>query len=137
MIRAPCPFSLVSTDTHESNSSGKESAKKRFLHIYLNGKYVDLLFIIKTLDLRHLFIKFLHFVIFIFIILLFTLWLIAFLIILLWGWCIYFYKDESSLLENLPTTMQLSLAIDTNFNIINQVELFKASTFIIDRRMQY
>lgn len=33
--------------------------------------------------------------------------------------------DESSLLENLPTTMQLSLAIDTNFNIINQVELFK------------
>ncbi|XP_006983349.4 LOW QUALITY PROTEIN: cyclic nucleotide-gated channel beta-3 [Peromyscus maniculatus bairdii] len=33
--------------------------------------------------------------------------------------------DESNLLENLPTAMQLSLAIDTNFSIINQVELFK------------
>lgn len=103
----------------------------------LDGRYVDLLFIIKTLNLRHLFTKCLHIVIFIFNILLFTLRWIALLIILLWGWYIYFYKDESSLLENLPTTMQLSLAIDTNFNIINQVELFKVSTFIIDRRMQY
>ncbi|KAL6059749.1 hypothetical protein STEG23_009671, partial [Scotinomys teguina] len=34
--------------------------------------------------------------------------------------------DESSLLENLPTAMQLSLAIDTNFSIINKVELFKS-----------
>ncbi|XP_036035977.1 cyclic nucleotide-gated cation channel beta-3 [Onychomys torridus] len=33
--------------------------------------------------------------------------------------------DESNLLENLPTAMQLSLAIDTNFSIINQVQLFK------------
>uniref|UniRef100_A0A8C2LA82 Cyclic nucleotide gated channel beta 3 n=1 Tax=Cricetulus griseus TaxID=10029 RepID=A0A8C2LA82_CRIGR len=33
--------------------------------------------------------------------------------------------DESNLLENLPTAMQLSLAIDTNFSIINHVELFK------------
>ncbi|XP_051011883.1 cyclic nucleotide-gated cation channel beta-3 [Acomys russatus] len=33
--------------------------------------------------------------------------------------------DESKLLENLPTAMQLSLAIDTNFSIINKVELFK------------
>lgn len=36
------------------------------------------------------------------------------------------------MLGNLPTAMQLSLAIDTNFSIINQVELFKASTFIIN-----
>ncbi|KAL1775805.1 cyclic nucleotide-gated cation channel beta-3 [Sigmodon hispidus] len=33
--------------------------------------------------------------------------------------------DESNLLENLPTAMQLSLAIDINFSIINKVELFK------------
>ncbi|XP_055459177.1 LOW QUALITY PROTEIN: cyclic nucleotide-gated cation channel beta-3 [Psammomys obesus] len=33
--------------------------------------------------------------------------------------------DESKLLKNLPTAMQLSLAIDTNFSIINKVELFK------------
>lgn len=30
MIRAPCPFTLVATDTHESNSSGKETAKRGF-----------------------------------------------------------------------------------------------------------
>ncbi|XP_058524396.1 cyclic nucleotide-gated cation channel beta-3 [Ochotona princeps] len=33
--------------------------------------------------------------------------------------------DESNLLENLPKTMQLSLAIDMNFNIISKVDLFK------------
>ncbi|XP_055964519.1 cyclic nucleotide-gated cation channel beta-3 [Sorex fumeus] len=33
--------------------------------------------------------------------------------------------DESDLLDNLPTTMQLSLAIDMNFNIISKVDLFK------------
>uniref|UniRef100_A0A8D2AG81 Cyclic nucleotide gated channel subunit beta 3 n=1 Tax=Sciurus vulgaris TaxID=55149 RepID=A0A8D2AG81_SCIVU len=33
--------------------------------------------------------------------------------------------DESELLETLPTTMQLSLAIDMNFSIISKVELFK------------
>ncbi|CAH6891909.1 Cngb3 [Phodopus roborovskii] len=33
--------------------------------------------------------------------------------------------DESNLFESLPTAMRLSLAIDTNFSIINQVELFK------------
>uniref|UniRef100_A0A8C5JXH3 Cyclic nucleotide gated channel beta 3 n=1 Tax=Jaculus jaculus TaxID=51337 RepID=A0A8C5JXH3_JACJA len=33
--------------------------------------------------------------------------------------------DESRLLEKLPTAMQLSLAIDMNFSIINKVELFK------------
>ncbi|XP_007517413.1 cyclic nucleotide-gated cation channel beta-3 [Erinaceus europaeus] len=33
--------------------------------------------------------------------------------------------DESHVLENLPTTMQLSLAIDMNFNIISKVDLFK------------
>ncbi|XP_076780230.1 cyclic nucleotide-gated channel beta-3 isoform X2 [Arvicanthis niloticus] len=33
--------------------------------------------------------------------------------------------DESDLLENLPTVMQLSIAIDINFSIINKVELFK------------
>lgn len=78
------------------------------------------------------FIKHLHFVVHVFNIFLFILWWIVLLIILLWDWCIYFYKDESNLLENLPTAMQLSLAIDTNFSIINQVELFKASTFIIN-----
>ncbi|XP_054985311.1 cyclic nucleotide-gated cation channel beta-3 [Sorex araneus] len=33
--------------------------------------------------------------------------------------------DESDLLNNLPATMQLSLAIDMNFNIISKVDLFK------------
>nr|XP_002710722.2 cyclic nucleotide-gated cation channel beta-3 isoform X1 [Oryctolagus cuniculus] len=33
--------------------------------------------------------------------------------------------DESSLLKNLPTTMQLCLAIDMNFHIISKVDLFK------------
>ncbi|KAG3273929.1 cyclic nucleotide gated channel beta 3, transcript variant X2 [Ictidomys tridecemlineatus] len=33
--------------------------------------------------------------------------------------------DESDLLETLPGTMQLSLAIDMNFSIISKVELFK------------
>ncbi|NP_001258167.1 cyclic nucleotide-gated cation channel beta-3 [Rattus norvegicus] len=33
--------------------------------------------------------------------------------------------DESNLLETLPTAMQLSVAIDINFNIIDKVELFK------------
>uniref|UniRef100_A0A8C0X2L3 Cyclic nucleotide-binding domain-containing protein n=1 Tax=Castor canadensis TaxID=51338 RepID=A0A8C0X2L3_CASCN len=33
--------------------------------------------------------------------------------------------DESDLLENLPTTMQLYLAIDMNFKIISKVDLFK------------
>ncbi|XP_054548096.1 cyclic nucleotide-gated cation channel beta-3 isoform X2 [Talpa occidentalis] len=33
--------------------------------------------------------------------------------------------DESDLLENLPTTMQLALAIDSNFGIVSKVSLFK------------
>ncbi|XP_004370847.1 cyclic nucleotide-gated cation channel beta-3 [Trichechus manatus latirostris] len=33
--------------------------------------------------------------------------------------------DESDLLENLPSTMQLALAIDMNFSIISKVDLFK------------
>ncbi|EHB11209.1 Cyclic nucleotide-gated cation channel beta-3, partial [Heterocephalus glaber] len=33
--------------------------------------------------------------------------------------------DESDLLENLPTTMQLALAADMNFSIISKVDLFK------------
>ncbi|XP_052031734.1 cyclic nucleotide-gated cation channel beta-3 [Apodemus sylvaticus] len=33
--------------------------------------------------------------------------------------------DESNLLENLPTAMQLSIALDINFSIIDKVELFK------------
>uniref|UniRef100_A0A2K6FCH8 Cyclic nucleotide-gated cation channel modulatory subunit n=1 Tax=Propithecus coquereli TaxID=379532 RepID=A0A2K6FCH8_PROCO len=33
--------------------------------------------------------------------------------------------DESDLLETLPTTVQLALAIDMNFSIINKVDLFK------------
>ncbi|XP_012372788.1 cyclic nucleotide-gated cation channel beta-3 [Octodon degus] len=33
--------------------------------------------------------------------------------------------NESDLLEKLPTTMQLALAIDMNFNIISKVDLFK------------
>ncbi|XP_063113599.1 cyclic nucleotide-gated cation channel beta-3 isoform X1 [Cavia porcellus] len=33
--------------------------------------------------------------------------------------------DESDLLENLPTTMRLALAIDMNFSIISKVDLFK------------
>ncbi|XP_006880621.1 PREDICTED: cyclic nucleotide-gated cation channel beta-3 [Elephantulus edwardii] len=33
--------------------------------------------------------------------------------------------DESELLENLPTTMQLALAVDMNFTIISKVDLFK------------
>ncbi|XP_010586688.2 cyclic nucleotide-gated cation channel beta-3 [Loxodonta africana] len=33
--------------------------------------------------------------------------------------------DESDLLENLPSTMQLALAMDMNFNIISKVSLFK------------
>ncbi|XP_012665089.1 cyclic nucleotide-gated cation channel beta-3 [Otolemur garnettii] len=33
--------------------------------------------------------------------------------------------DESDLLKNLPTTVQLALAIDMNFSIISKVDLFK------------
>uniref|UniRef100_A0A8C2VB88 Cyclic nucleotide gated channel subunit beta 3 n=1 Tax=Chinchilla lanigera TaxID=34839 RepID=A0A8C2VB88_CHILA len=33
--------------------------------------------------------------------------------------------DESDLLENLPTTMRLALAIDMNFSILSKVDLFK------------
>lgn len=37
--------------------------------------------------------------------------------------------DESELLEQMPTKMQLAIAIDVNFAIVNKVDLFKASTF--------
>nr|XP_013812250.1 PREDICTED: cyclic nucleotide-gated cation channel beta-3 [Apteryx mantelli mantelli] len=33
--------------------------------------------------------------------------------------------DESELLEQMPTTMQLAIAIDVNFAIVNKVDLFK------------
>ncbi|KAM4865409.1 cyclic nucleotide-gated channel beta-3 [Thomomys bottae] len=33
--------------------------------------------------------------------------------------------DESGFLETLPTTMQLSIAIDMNFSLLSQVDLFK------------
>ncbi|POI30511.1 hypothetical protein CIB84_005739, partial [Bambusicola thoracicus] len=36
--------------------------------------------------------------------------------------------DESELLEQMPTKMQLAIAIDVNFAIVNKVDLFKAST---------
>ncbi|NXT50017.1 CNGB3 protein, partial [Pluvianellus socialis] len=37
--------------------------------------------------------------------------------------------DESELLEQMPTKMQLAIAIDVNFAIVNKVDLFKASSF--------
>ncbi|NXG68235.1 CNGB3 protein, partial [Baryphthengus martii] len=37
--------------------------------------------------------------------------------------------DESELLEQMPLKMQLAIAIDVNFAIVNKVDLFKASTF--------
>ncbi|NWW07178.1 CNGB3 protein, partial [Oreocharis arfaki] len=37
--------------------------------------------------------------------------------------------DESELLEQMPTKMQLAVAIDVNFAIVNKVDLFKASSF--------
>ncbi|NWV28155.1 CNGB3 protein, partial [Origma solitaria] len=36
--------------------------------------------------------------------------------------------DESELLEQMPTKMQLAVAIDVNFAIVNKVDLFKASS---------
>ncbi|XP_033375352.1 cyclic nucleotide-gated cation channel beta-3 [Parus major] len=36
--------------------------------------------------------------------------------------------DESELLEQMPTKMQLAVAIDVNFAIVNKVDLFKART---------
>ncbi|CAM2106817.1 unnamed protein product [Caretta caretta] len=37
--------------------------------------------------------------------------------------------DESELLEQMPAKMQLAIAIDVNFAIVNKVDLFKASSF--------
>lgn len=39
--------------------------------------------------------------------------------------------DESELLEQMPSKMQLAIAIDVNFAIVNKVDLFKASSFTI------
>lgn len=37
--------------------------------------------------------------------------------------------DESELLEEMPTRMQLAIAVDVNLAIVNNVELFKVSLF--------
>jgi len=42
--------------------------------------------------------------------------------------CVFSFTDESELLEQMPTKMQLAIAIDVNFAIVNKVDLFKAST---------
>lgn len=43
------------------------------------------------------------------------------------GGCVYLYKDESDLLEALPAAMQSALAVDMNFSILSNIDLFKAS----------
>lgn len=37
------------------------------------------------------------------------------------------YEDESDLLEGLPGAMRSALAMDMNFSILSNVDLFKAS----------
>ncbi|KAK2528675.1 Cngb3 [Columba livia] len=45
--------------------------------------------------------------------------------------------DESELLEQMPTKMQLAIAIDVNFAIVNKVDLFKASSFTGECRNEW
>lgn len=43
------------------------------------------------------------------------------------GGCVPLREDESDLLEGLPRAMRSALAMDTNFSILSNVDLFKVS----------
>lgn len=43
------------------------------------------------------------------------------------GGCVHLYQDESDLLEALPAAMQSALAVDMNFSVLSNIDLFKAS----------
>lgn len=43
------------------------------------------------------------------------------------GGYVHLYQDESDLLEALPAAMQSALAMDMNFSILSNIDLFKAS----------